>query len=79
MDQKTCSMCYETKPFTCYVKDKTGKFGLRANCKECSKSIKKEHYQANKEKYKQAYQDFMIENPDYFKNYKRNKYIKKVS
>ena len=72
-------MCNQAKPVTCYVKDKTGKYGLRSSCKECNKSYKIKHYQENKEKYKQAYQDFIIENPDYFKNYKRNKYIQKVS
>jgi hypothetical protein len=72
-------MCYQPKPFNCFVKDKAGKFGLRANCKACSKSIKKEHYKENKEKNRHAYQDFMMINPEYFKKYKRNKYIKKVS
>ena len=79
MDQKSCSMCREIKPYTSFTKDKTGKYGLRSSCKECNKPYKLKHYQENKEKYKEAYQDFMIENPDYFKTYKRKKYIKKVS
>jgi transcription elongation factor Elf1 len=45
MDHKTCFMCNETKSFSCFVKDKTGKYGLRAGCKECNKSYKMKHYQ----------------------------------
>jgi hypothetical protein len=70
MDTKACSMCLINKPTTCYVKDKSVKCGLRANCKECDKIRKLKHYQENKEKYKQAYDEFILRNPDYVKTYK---------
>ena len=71
MDQKLCSICNQNKPSNYYVKDKNGKYGLRANCKECDKIRKQKHYQENKEKYKKAYNEFMKRNPDYFQNYRK--------
>jgi len=55
-----------------FVKNKLGKCGLRANCKECDKVRKMKHYQENKEKFIQAYQEFMVRNPEYFQPYERN-------
>ena len=43
--------------------------GVKSACKQCNKPIKQNHYQNNKEKYKKAYQEFMLRNPDYHKKF----------
>ena len=43
--------------------------GVECQCKHCKRITKRNHYQINKEKYKEAFQNFMMRNPDYFKNY----------
>ena len=48
--------------------------GVKSACKQCNKPKQILHYQNNKGKYKQCYQDFIERNPDYQRNYHfRNK------
>lgn len=70
MDEgKICTKCNQYKYLYDYDKNKTKPMGVKSACKECNKPYQKLHYQNNKDKYKQAFQDFMKRNPDYFKNY----------
>ena len=43
--------------------------GVRASCKKCTRPKQRLYYQNNKEKYKEAFEEFMIRNPDYYKKY----------
>ena len=74
---KVCTTCREFKFFTDYHKNKTRAFGYNSQCNQCRKPVKQLHYQNNKEKYKQSYQEFMKRNPDYHK--KNNALIKNIS
>lgn len=38
METKICTKCLEEKPFTSFYKEKSGKFGLRPDCKDCLKA-----------------------------------------
>lgn len=40
---KQCTKCAETKELLCFNKDKRGKLGLRASCKDCEKLFKQQH------------------------------------
>jgi len=66
---KICTKCYVFKSFVNYHKDRKNPSGYNSQCNECRKPLRQLHYQNNKEKYKSAFQDFMIRNPDYFKLY----------
>lgn len=68
-ERKICTKCNEYKYLYEYDKNKTKPMGVKSACKKCNKPIKQLHYQNNKEKYKQAYQDFIERNPEYQKNY----------
>ena len=67
---KVCTKCKEFKLLNEYDKQKGRKMGVRSACKKCNKPIKQKHYQNNKEKYKRTYQEFLLRNPDYHKNYR---------
>ena len=74
---KMCKYCLTFKPYDSFGKEKTCSDGHRGRCKDCMKPIKHLHYINNKEKYHQAYQEFMLVNPDYQKEYYlRTKYHK---
>lgn len=49
-DIKQCGRCKEEKTFSCFNKQKTGRFGLHNHCKTCQKIVKKEWYWANRAK-----------------------------
>ena len=68
---KICSKCKEFKLFYNFDKQPLNqiKDGYRSSCKECNKPIQRNHYQKNKEKYREAFQNFMTRNPEYLKNY----------
>ena len=46
---KRCKRCGETKPLEQFYKNKTGKDGLRPECKACSGAQKKAWYRKNRE------------------------------
>ena len=69
---KICTKCNEFKYFNEYDKNNTRPIGVKSSCKQCNKTKKLLHYQKNKEKYKQCYQEFMKRNPDYQTNYYNN-------
>ena len=68
---KICTKCNEYKYFYEYDKQPINKSrdGHRASCKQCNKINQRNHYQNNKEKYKQCYQSFIEKNPDYRNEY----------
>jgi 5-methylcytosine-specific restriction endonuclease McrA len=56
--EKVCSKCKLPKDRSMFYKDKNNWDGLRSQCKECSKSYKKEHKELYKEKiseYRKSY------------------------
>ena len=66
---KICATCKEFKYLYEYDKNKERLMGVRAYCKKCTRPKQRLHYQNNKEKYKESFQEFMIRNPDYYKKY----------
>ena len=66
---KICTKCQQYKYLHEYDKNKTKPMGVKSACKQCNKPKQRLHYQNNKEKYKQCYQDFIERNPDYQSNY----------
>ena len=69
LEGKKCTKCNEYKLLSEYDKAKGRRMGVKSSCKQCNKPIKQKHYQNNKEKYKQCYQEFMLRNPDYQHKY----------
>lgn len=67
MEGKICTTCREYKLLHEYYKESKAPDGLKAKCKNCLYFVKKDHRERNKEKYKKAYQEFMLRNPDYHK------------
>lgn len=74
-DRKICSKCNEYKLLSEYYKAKDKPMGVKSACKQCLKPSKQKHYQNNKEKYKQSYQEFILRNP----NYRHEYYLKKIT
>ena len=68
-DGKVCTKCKEYKLLSEYHKAKDKTMGVKCACKQCNKPIKQNHYKNNKEKYKTSYQEFIVRNPNYQKNY----------
>ena len=68
-ERKVCTKCNEYKLLSEYHKQRDKPMGVKCACKQCNKPTKQNHYQNNKEKYKKAYQEFMIRNPDYQRKY----------
>ena len=66
---KICLKCNECKTYNNYYKESKAPDGLKAKCKKCLYFVKRDHRERNKEKYKSAFKDFMIRNPDYYKLY----------
>jgi hypothetical protein len=64
---KKCTKCKLEKPFEDFTKQKTGKNGLRSNCKQCIKKYEKE----NKEYYKEYQKKWQEENKEYVKKYEQ--------
>lgn len=50
MTTKACTQCGVVKPLAAFHKQKAGKFGRRADCKECVTAWQRAHYDANREK-----------------------------
>ena len=66
---KTCTTCFQYKLFNDYYKNKNKPMGIECQCKQCRKIIKQLHYQKNKERYKQCYENFIERNPNYRREY----------
>lgn len=76
MKTKICSVCGKELPATKehFYKDKRGKFGFYAKCKECHCKKTKNYYQRNEEfykKYRDEHKEDMLKyNKEYRKKYK---------
>lgn len=70
MEYKICTTCNINKSYKEYYKNNSRPTGIQSQCKSCVNIKKKIHYQNNKEKYKQAYQNFLERNPNYFRDRK---------
>lgn len=46
---KYCKYCNTTKPLSEFYKKKTGKFGVKAECKSCTSVYEKKRWQKNKD------------------------------
>ena len=71
--KKRCSKCGELKPCTSeyFHKHKGGKWGYRANCKECKNKTNKQYYNENKEYLNEKHKQYNIEHKE-----KREEYMK---
>lgn len=49
---KTCSHCGETKPVDQFVKKSSGRDGLNARCRTCTRSMVKSHFARNRDYYR---------------------------
>ena len=68
METKLCTKCGQVKPIFEFGLNKSKKDGLQCHCKECVKLYRKQHYENNKQYYKdkakayrQAGRDCLIE------------------
>lgn len=68
-EKKICTKCNELKSLCEYYKASGRKYGVKSACKQCLKPVKQRHYQNNKEKYKLAYKEFKLRNPNYTHEY----------
>ena len=50
MQSKQCTKCGETKPFDSFCKNKRGKHGLNARCRDCMNAAGKAWYEKNRER-----------------------------
>ena len=66
IEGKLCTKCNEYKLLREYYKANNRAIGVKSACKDCERPLKQNHYQNNKEKYKEAYQEFLIRNPEYY-------------
>jgi len=62
--RKTCGSCKEEKAFSEFSKNKSGKYGLRSDCKLCRKKSYKEWSEKNKEKIKQKQKSWYEKNQE---------------
>ena len=70
MESKKCPICEKTLPFSEFPKMKyKDTFRYHTYCKICKRVKGREHYQNNKLKYKQNYNNFKEKNPDYMPKY----------
>ena len=73
---KICNYCMEFKLYDSFRKVKECTDGYRGKCKDCERPKRYLHYIKNIEKYKQAYREFILRNPNYKEDYKKR--IKEV-
>lgn len=66
---KNSSKCWEYKLVNEYQKGADKQLGVKSACKQCNRVLPRIHYQTNKEKYRQCYQEFLFRNLDYRKEY----------
>jgi len=80
MKIKTCTKCGKELPATneYFARDKRGKHGLRADCKNCNSVYRKKHYNKNKKSIRKKQNEYLkqyhIENKDKISEYKKGYY-----
>lgn len=71
--EKRCTKCLIEKPLTLFNKQNTGKMGRRSYCKECQRNARREYYKKNKEKESEYQIKYRKKNPNYNKDWQKNK------
>ena len=69
LEGKVCSTCHKFKYLYDYYREAKSPDGFKAKCKKCLYTVKRKHYENNKEKYKECYKRFLEKNPNYQSNY----------
>lgn len=69
MKSKICSKCNIEKPILEFNKHSGQKSGLRPDCKDCYKVIRKQHYELNKSQILQKNKEWLLNNPNKKKQY----------
>ena len=69
---KLCTKCGVWKPLEEFNKHKRGKYGRRAECKECKKEYQKQWRENNKEHRKEYQKQWRENNPNYQKQWHLN-------
>jgi len=68
---KECTKCKVDKPLNEFSKEKSGKDGLRSNCKSCEKEYNKKYRQANRDKVLESKKKWRQENKEKAKEYRQ--------
>lgn len=76
MSGKNCTKCDAWKDLNDFPNNKVGIGGKSSHCKDCAKSVYREHYHNNKEKAALNKQKFEKENKEYLTNYRKEYYVK---
>lgn len=76
MKTKICTKCNKEKPLTEFHKQKFGKLGVKASCKECCNKYRQQYYIEYKDReisYNKKYSKevFQVKHPDYLKEYSK--------
>ena len=66
MKSKTCRICGESHDLSFFYKDSRSKDGHRSDCKNCSKRIRRKHYQENIEYYRDSNKRWRQGNQQYY-------------
>lgn len=70
METKLCTKCGQVKPVSEFGLNKSKKDGLQCHCKECVKVYKKQHYEDNKQYYKDKAVAYRQAGREYLNDYK---------
>ena len=61
---KKCGKCKEEKSLDCFYLNKSGKYGVRSDCKLCRRIYAKEYYSKNKENLNKYRREYHIKNKE---------------
>jgi hypothetical protein len=64
MESKACRLCGEVKPLDEFHRAEGMRDGHRNECRSCTKSLRRAHYESNRERYIQAAQRWQARNPE---------------
>ena len=70
METKLCTKCGQVKPIFEFGLNKSKKDGLQCHCKECVKLYRKQHYENNKQYYKDKAKAYRQAGRDCLNEYK---------
>ena len=76
MDNKTCTKCAEVKSINEFYRDRRGKNGISAHCKDCDKRSGKIYNTANKEKNSQYQKAYNVHNKEKISIKNKKQYAK---
>lgn len=71
VSHKTCTKCGEHLPLEFFYKQKAGKYGVKASCKECHKIQNQEYYQRESHKCKLLVRNWRVRNMKKVRDYQR--------